>query len=118
MSAAVLAAIEEILGEEQVDLLKLRRVARDAGGFQNHETRRKVWPKLLSINRFQTVSFADFIDPHKDDNQVQCDVDRSLWEYKPMKFWKDSYREKRRSSLSDIIMATLSRNPSLHYYQA
>ena len=79
--------------------------------------RRRVWPKLLGINRYAIPDYRSYIDPHKDELQVKCDVERSLYNYDVTKKWDDELREKRRTSLSNIIMAILSRHPQLHYFQ-
>jgi hypothetical protein len=109
--------VDELLLQHPVDLQKLRAIARRPGGFQNNQLRKRVWPKILGINRYHIPDYHYYVERHKDDAQVRCDVERSLWNYEPMKFWKITYREKRRKVLADIIVAILSRNKQLHYYQ-
>lgn len=40
-----------------------------------------------------------------------------MWNFKHIKGWEDSLRDRRRIALSNIILSILCRNPSLHYYQ-
>lgn len=110
--------LNELLLQPQVDLIHLRSYSRKPGGFQNNQLRARIWPKLLGINRFILSDYRYYIvTPHRDESQIRADVERSLWNYEPMKFWKESYRERRREVLAEIIMAILSKNNHLHYYQ-
>lgn len=109
--------VEECILQQPVDLEALRALSRQPGGFQSNKLRVRVWPKLLDINRYNLDDFAQDIDPHRDDSQVKCDVERSLWNIEVVKNWRDSYRDRRRRALSDIIMSILCRNKGLYYYQ-
>lgn len=109
--------LESIILAQPIDLTALRAFSRRKGGFQNNKMRIRVWPKLMDVNRYKVVDFRQEIDPHRDDSQVQCDVERSLWNIEITETWRDSYRERRRQALSDIIVSILCRNKSLHYYQ-
>jgi hypothetical protein len=112
--------INSLLLQQPVDLVLLRSYSRKPGGFQNNRLRSRVWTKLCGINRFTIEDYRSYISssPHRDYNQVTADVERSLWNTEPMKFWKESFREKRRQVLSEIILAILTKNfPLLHYYQ-
>jgi hypothetical protein len=71
----------------------------------------------MDVNRYSIDDFRQQSCIHKDDSQVQMDVERSLWNIEIAKYWKDSYLSRRRKALSDIIMSILSRNRGLHYYQ-
>ncbi len=111
-------SISRLLEQQPVDLVALRKIAHQPGGFQSHRLRVQVWPKLMGINRYQMSDYRQFIDPHCDDSQVRCDVERSLWNnHESCKHWSDSYREKRRKALAEIIIAILARNKHLYYYQ-
>mmetsp|Transcript_11339 Transcript_11339/g.19028 ORF Transcript_11339/g.19028 Transcript_11339/m.19028 type:complete len:448 (-) Transcript_11339:58-1401(-) len=109
--------INKILLQETVDVKALRRISRRKGGFLHHRARARVWPKLLNINRYDTVDYRSYIDPHRDDTQVKVDVERSLWKSQEVQSWTENYRERRRKSLSDIMMAVLCRHTNLYYYQ-
>ena len=109
--------IHSILQRQPVDLNALREVSKLPGGFINNHIRRKVWPKLLRINRYFISDYRSFIDPHRDDSQVRADVERSLWNIQHADGWEELYRERRRKSLTDVMMAILCRNPHLYYYQ-
>ena len=109
--------LEQLLLAESVDLTALRAISRRPGGFLSHALRNRVWPKLLNLNRYELVDYRVFLDPHRDDSQVKCDVDRSLWSFRHAAAWTDRYREHRRTALSNIIMAILCRNNTLYYFQ-
>lgn len=110
--------IQALLEQQPVDLVALRQLAHSEGGFQNHRLRTQIWPKLLGINRYELKDYRQYIDPHRDDSQVRCDVERSLWNnHESCKYWTDEYREKRRKALAEIMMAILSKNKHLYYYQ-
>jgi len=109
--------INSALLKQPIDLELLRSISREKGGFQDNRTRIRVWPKLLNVNRYLPSDYRSYIDPHRDDTQVKCDVERSLWNFSHIKTWKDSFRDKRRVALLEIIMAILCRNKSLFYYQ-
>ncbi len=109
--------INSALLKQPVDLESLRKLSREKGGFINNRIRTRVWPKLLNVNRYTISDYRSYIDPHRDDSQVRCDVDRSLWNFTHIKTWKESFRDTRRKALSDIIMAILCRNKTLYYYQ-
>jgi len=117
MSNSVEREIEETLLRQPVDLHVLRSLSRRHGGFQNNRLRVRVWPKLLSVNRYAIDDFRVYIHKHRDENQVRCDVERSLWSFEPMCYWKDCYRERRRCALFEIIVAIICRNKDLYYYQ-
>jgi hypothetical protein len=109
--------IEQILSQQPVDVDALFAISRLEGGFMSNNIRKKVWPKLIGLNRYDLPDYRTYIDPHCDDSQVRCDVERSLWNYKDVREWDDDHREERRKALSNIIMAVLSRNSNLHYFQ-
>lgn len=77
----------------------------------------RVWPKLLGVNRYDVKDFRAHIVPHRDENQVLNDIDRSLWSLNPTTSWSPALRHRRREALFNIIMAVLCKNESLYYYQ-
>lgn len=110
--------IHALLLQQPIDLSQLRAYSRKPGGYQTNQLRARVWPKLLGINRFTLVDYRNYvIRPNKDENQINADVERSLWTHEPMKFWKESHRERRRQVLAEMMMAIVSKNKHLHYYQ-
>ena len=109
--------INRILMGHPVDLKALRKISRLNGGYMTNKIRARVWPKLLQVNRFDIPDYRNCIDPHRDDSQVQVDVERSLWRIDQTKGWNESYREDRRKALCEIIMSILCRNSNLYYYQ-
>lgn len=109
--------IHKLLLTNDVDLQALKTISRQSGGFVDNETRSRVWPKLLGINRFKIPDYENFIEKHRDDVQVKLDIERSLWCHEHTEIWPEPLRERRRQALKDIIMAVLCRNPNLHYYQ-
>lgn len=94
-----------------VDFKLLYNLSRRHGGFCNR--RKEIWPLLLGINRDDTVNYYNLIrQSHRDESQVLCDVYRSLWKYiHPL------ILQQRRQSLAGIILAVLSNNDTLYYYQ-
>lgn len=109
--------LNNIISKEPVDISELQRLSREEGGFIDNKLRSQIWPKLLAINRYDIPDFRRFIEPHRDDMQIKCDVDRSLWNLDVNVDWDRLQRERRRASLSNIMKAILCRNPHLYYYQ-
>jgi hypothetical protein len=110
-------AIDNTLLTEKVDLIRLKKISRQPGGYIDNNTRSRVWPKLLCINRFNIPDYRGFITPHRDDLQLKADISRSLWSHESTKIWSENLRNKRRKSLSNIIVSILCRNSDFHYYQ-
>lgn len=110
--------VDQILLHDPVDLSKLHEISRQCGGFLNSEIRRKVWPKLTGVDRYMC---ANIEHPtawnHPDAHQVKCDIDRSLWNIDCTLPWSESFREKKRNILNNMILTILSKNKNLHYYQ-
>ena len=83
----------------------------------NDSIRQRAWPKLLGVNRCDLIDFRAFVRKHRDQNQILCDIDRSLWSLEPTVSWSSALRHCRRESLYNIILAIVCRNPNLYYYQ-
>ena len=116
--ATTVARLEALLADDKVDLRALHALSRARGGFQTHALRARLWPKLLGVNRYAVPDYRRYaVAPHRDDAQIRCDVERSLWNHVENRDWVEPLREKRRKALSDVMVAVLSRNHALHYYQ-
>jgi hypothetical protein len=113
------AEVETMVLLEPVDLNALRCISRKPGGFRTRRIRTSVWPILLGINDDSiVVDYHKYIlEKHKDFDQVQVDIDRSLWRIDAVLHWSDSEREEQRGVMREIINAILSRNTSLNYFQ-
>ncbi|XP_076863960.1 TBC1 domain family member 20 isoform X2 [Brachyhypopomus gauderio] len=109
--------IHQALNSDPVDIETLRRAAVSEGGLLTDHVRRKVWPKLLSVNVFDLPAkpAKSIRENHKDYNQVLLDVRRSMRRF-PRGMRADE-REVLQEQLIDIILDVLRRNPQLHYYQ-
>uniref|UniRef100_A0A674DUW4 Zgc:63863 n=1 Tax=Salmo trutta TaxID=8032 RepID=A0A674DUW4_SALTR len=112
-----LVEIHQALNCDPVDIETLRRAAISEGGLLTDEIRRKVWPKLLSVNVYNLPAkpTKDIRENHKDFNQVLLDVRRSMKRF-PRGMRVDE-RQVLQEQLIDIILVVLQKNPALHYYQ-
>jgi hypothetical protein len=106
-------------GGSGADFNALRQLSRQPGGFQNNEIRKVVWPVLLGVGEADVrKDFANLVDTsHRDVQQIDSDVDRSLWKQDVVLTWTQERREEERKKMTILINAVLSSNPSLHYYQ-
>ncbi|XP_067281945.1 TBC1 domain family member 20 [Pseudorasbora parva] len=109
--------IHQALNSDPVDIETLRRAALSEGGLLTDDIRRKVWPKLLSVNVYSLPAkpSKDVREDHKDYRQVVLDVRRSMRRFP--KGMRVDEREVLQEQLIDIILDVLRRNPQLHYYQ-
>ncbi|XP_051729299.1 LOW QUALITY PROTEIN: TBC1 domain family member 20 [Ctenopharyngodon idella] len=109
--------IHQALNSDPVEIETLRRAAVSEGGLLTDDIRRKVWPKLLSINVYSLPAkpSKDVREDHKDYRQVVLDVRRSMRRFP--KGMRVDEREVLQEQLIDIILDVLRRNPQLHYYQ-
>uniref|UniRef100_A0A8C1DLG9 TBC1 domain family member 20 n=1 Tax=Cyprinus carpio carpio TaxID=630221 RepID=A0A8C1DLG9_CYPCA len=109
--------IHQALNSDPVDIETLRRAALSEGGLLTDDIRRKVWPKLLSINVYNLPPkpSKDVREDHKDYRQVVLDVRRSMRRFP--KGMRVDEREVLQEQLIDIILDVLRRNPQLYYYQ-
>ncbi|XP_052389034.1 TBC1 domain family member 20 isoform X1 [Carassius gibelio] len=109
--------IHQALNSDPVDIETLQRAALSEGGLLTDDIRRKVWPKLLSINVYNLPAkpSKDLREDHKDYRQVVLDVKRSMRRFP--KGMRVDEREVLQEQLIDIILDVLRRNPQLHYYQ-
>lgn len=117
MQAYSEADLEALLLAPTLSLSTLARISRQPGGFLTHRLRARLWPKLLHINRYALGDFRVYLDPHRDDAQVKCDVDRCLWGFRHTSLWAEHHRASRRRALTSLISAMLCKHPTLFYYQ-
>ncbi len=110
--------IYEILSKSPIDYVELMKISRLNHGYINNKIRKVVWPKLLGIDTSNLTNFYSQVrSNHRDQHQVICDIDRSLWSLDKTLNWTILNRDRRRDALFNIILAILSRNPKLFYYQ-
>ncbi|XP_050795358.1 TBC1 domain family member 20-like isoform X1 [Gopherus flavomarginatus] len=112
-----LLLIHQALTSDPVAVETLRGAAVSEGGLLTDEIRRKVWPKLLSVNVYNLPPKPGRAvrQNHKDYTQVQLDVSRSTH-----RFPQGMRAEQRRvlqEQLIDLILHILRAHPELHYYQ-
>ena len=111
-----LSDIDSGLLEENLDLLT--RVAISEGGLINDAHRRRIWPKLVGIDRIMSSSILpteEEIINHKDYRQVVLDVNRSLKRFPPG--IEEDQKPELQDQLTRLIIRVLMKHPHLHYYQ-
>lgn len=110
-----LLKISDALSSSDVNALKNAAVKR--GGLISDEIRRKVWPRMVGVDVYETSPrpTMEEIEEHPYYKQVILDVNRSLKRFPP------SIAEKQRLAMQDqlvlLIMRVLVKNSELHYYQ-
>lgn len=105
--------------DSQLENLALSLLGITEFGFINNSIRRKCWTHLLThqMNRVRkenndSIKIEADNSPHKDENQVKLDTDRSFG------YIEDSIIKHRlKQILYDVIIGILKRNPQLNYYQ-
>ncbi|RGP76799.1 GTPase-activating gyp10 [Fusarium longipes] len=109
------------------DISRLRSLAEGRGGFLSDTLRRQAWPILLGIDTpsddqedpssTQDDASGDWkeLPRHRDEDQVQLDVNRSFVYYPNNQ--SDAELSLRKSELSSLITEVLRRYPYLCYFQ-
>ncbi|KAM0557954.1 hypothetical protein ACHAPJ_005118 [Fusarium lateritium] len=108
------------------DISRLRALSEAHGGFLSDTLRREAWPILLGLDapsdsQDDLVSaedaFGDWkeLPRHRDEDQVQLDVNRSFIYYPNNQ--SDAELSLRKSELSSLITEVLRRYPFLCYFQ-
>ncbi|KOS21478.1 GTPase-activating protein gyp10 [Escovopsis weberi] len=116
------------------DTARLRRLAQSSGGFLADDLRQLAWPILLGLPPSRSEECngdadADADDGsgkptgsdwrrlprHRDEDQVQLDVNRSFVNYPDDR--SDAEISRRKKELSSLIGEVLRRNPYLCYFQ-
>ncbi|KAG8192531.1 hypothetical protein JTE90_015166 [Oedothorax gibbosus] len=106
-----------LLALKNNDKDSLEKAALSEGGLLTDEIRKKVWPKLVGVDIYETSPrpCQKEIEAHPYYNQVVLDVNRSLKRFPP------SIHEAQRLMMLDqlvfLIMRVLCRHPEMHYYQ-
>ena len=86
--------IEQLLLTQPIDLQYLFLFSRRPGGFLQNKIRGRVWTKLLGINRYEIRDYREYINNELNFNQIDLDIERSLYNYKEITKWDDQYRRK------------------------
>jgi hypothetical protein len=100
------------------DLERLIELATESEGLLNDEIRQTAWPILLgsrNVEPSEKETPWEHLPPHRDEYQVQLDVDRSFVYYPDHDTPKQL--DARKKQLSDVIVEVLRRHPSLCYFQ-
>ncbi|KAL2754576.1 hypothetical protein ACRALDRAFT_2108678 [Sodiomyces alcalophilus JCM 7366] len=102
----------------------LQSLAESEGGFLTDELRRKAWPVLLGVPNSQgeeeraddtpDASWKE-LPRHRDEEQVQLDVNRAFIYYPVNQ--TDAQLDERKRELSELITHVLRRYPYLCYFQ-
>ncbi|EJT79012.1 hypothetical protein GGTG_04103 [Gaeumannomyces tritici R3-111a-1] len=118
-------AIREACKLRRVDDLK--ELALSKGGFLSDSLRQQAWPVLLGLAPEDEVIDLDGpsvtdrasswreLPRHRDEDQVQLDVDRAFVYYPNLE--NPVELERRKADLSDLIVEVLRRHPYLCYFQ-
>jgi hypothetical protein len=101
----------------------LRALATSEGGLVSDEVRRQAWPLLLGPTKDDRDVKSEVEDTeswrslskHRDEDQVQLDVDRSFIYYPNNQSSKEL--DRRKEELSDLVTEVLRRQPYLCYFQ-
>ncbi|KAI0198949.1 rab-GTPase-TBC domain-containing protein [Astrocystis sublimbata] len=108
---------------EKGDLDELRAIAIAPGGFHSDHLRNQAWPILLGSEGPETISNGHSkgtdswrdLPKHRDEEQVQLDVNRSFVYYPNDN--TQAQLEAKKSELSDLITQVLREQPYLCYFQ-
>ncbi|KXT06702.1 hypothetical protein AC578_8531 [Pseudocercospora eumusae] len=102
------------------DLEALRDLAASEHGLVDDDMRRTAWPVLLgcndeAANEHNEHNHWTSLARHRDEDQVQLDVNRSFVYYPENE--PEKRMQQRKRELSHVITATLRRHPLLCYFQ-
>jgi len=114
-AAEKVAQIADACRNQDVDALI--GLATTENGLVEDSLRRTAWPILLGSNNASwddQVPWA-LLPPHRDEDQVKLDVNRSFVYYPNNE--SDKQLDKRKKELSDVITEVLRRRPILCYFQ-
>ncbi|OCL13258.1 hypothetical protein AOQ84DRAFT_385531 [Glonium stellatum] len=118
LSAAAAGKVTQIVQAcRNDDLDTLIALAASSNGLVDDELRRTAWPILLGSRDDPLdakISWTS-LPPHRDEDQVKLDVNRSFVYYPNNE--SDKQLERRKQELSDVITEVLRRYPALCYFQ-
>ncbi|KAB5572119.1 rab-GTPase-TBC domain-containing protein [Coniochaeta sp. 2T2.1] len=100
------------------DLHKLRSLAESRGGFLTDDLRQQAWPILLGIDPAYTSPDSGewkSLPPHRDEDQVGLDVERSFVYYPTDR--SPAHLNANKAALSSLILSVLRTYPYLCYFQ-
>ncbi|KAK7518171.1 GTPase-activating protein gyp10 [Phyllosticta citriasiana] len=101
------------------DLDQLRAFATEQGGLLDDDVRREAWPLLLGSPASSSIDDDDAewttLPPHRDEQQVKLDVNRSFVYYPNDQ--TDDQIAIRKEELFSVIAQVLRRHPLLCYFQ-
>ncbi|KAG9257330.1 rab-GTPase-TBC domain-containing protein [Emericellopsis atlantica] len=105
------------------DADKLRSLAQSQGGLLKDELRQQAWPILMGLSGLGDAdekhdhisSEWETLPPHRDESQVELDVNRSFVYYPHDQ--SDRELDRRKAELSALITQVLRENPYLCYFQ-
>lgn len=119
-----ISSIKTALSLHDANLLATLSVSRE--GLINNELRSKVWCFFLGIDDIDSIGKSgnnllvfdhSLAEPHKDEAQVQLDINRSFSHYPKVKDPKNETIARLRVNLSQLIIKILRKYPNLAYYQ-
>lgn len=114
---AKLKAISRACDDNDID--SLIYLATTPDGLVNDKLRQTAWPILLGSTSLESNSEKETpwegLPAHRDEGQVQLDVDRSFCYYP--KHDSEKQLDIRKKQLSDVIVEVLRRHPYLSYFQ-
>ncbi|KAK4231289.1 rab-GTPase-TBC domain-containing protein [Podospora fimiseda] len=101
------------------DLAALTALAESSGGFLTDAIRQEAWPILLGLPPDKSEDNPEdswkSLPPHKDEDQVQLDVNRAFVYYPNHN--NESLLDRQKAQLSTLIVSTLRHHPNLSYFQ-
>lgn len=101
------------------DLESVIHLATTEDGLVNDDLRRRAWPILLGSTSLESNAEKETpwedLPAHRDEDQVQLDVDRSFCYYPEHD--SEKQLDMRKKQLSAVILEVLRRHPYLSYFQ-
>lgn len=86
-------------------------------GLLSFIVRRQAWFYLIGEDPKDISSCPEYMEPYRDDHQIDVDVQRSLVHFDVCRSYTPETLEHNRRILKRIIRAVLIEEPTFHYYQ-